>query len=287
MTLDRRDLIILGTALTLASAVPGSARAAGGELEVQVQEVTNQLRTVLANNGLSEITALPIVTDRPDVNGGLRHDSDLETLSMGQFVVQPCARVNDVDERTRPGVLPLFHECACLQPKGVDWGSNTRMMIRLLTEDFGLNPKRLGFVTVPKGEMMRAVFDEAGIDFNTRVLLRNEADALAARDSSGYFFPDPNLPDHMATIGVYLRLGEAGSPQINSYPPPPDWVEIAEIVIEGSPAPVLSFGVERLTLAVTDQNPNWDDRLARLFKLVEDDSSGLPPPSGIQQFRQE
>ena len=288
MTVDRRNVLKLGSAMAVGSVLPGALGANTGatasEIRSSFKKTQENLRAILAVRGFSETPVLSVVSGQEGYNGGLRHDSDLDRLENGQFVIQPCARMEDVQERQRSDVLPLFHECAVKQPGSVSRDDNARMGLDLLIRDFGLDPSRLGFVSVPHSEVLQAVLSEYGFAHDEDVYLRNPGEALAARDSSGYFFQDPASPEYMVTLGVYYRLSQDGSNAINSYPPSSNWTEIAEIVFDGSPVPVLSIGVERLNLAATGHFPTWEDRLGDLFDQVEAAQPDLQAP-GVRAFR--
>ncbi|WP_170430986.1 hypothetical protein [Ruegeria arenilitoris] len=285
MGLNRRRVVQLGTAATVGTLLPRVSLAAADQNEAFEQgfgDTLMRLRTVFAELGFTESEPLSIVSGVADYNGGLRHDFDQSALPSNAFVIQPLARVADVDEQHRPDVLPLFHEVGC-HPTDADGQATTRLMMRLLTEGFGLDPARIAFVSVPQSEDMRPVLDDMGLPFAEKVLLRDEAKALAARDASGFFFPDPFGEDYIVTMGVYYRVGDTDEPAPDAYPPSANWTEIGEIVIGGEAAPLgISIGAERLTYAVTGQFPTWDQRLGALFAQVEQD--GAEPP-GLTAFR--
>jgi hypothetical protein len=159
-------------------------------------------------------------------------------------------------------------------------------MVRTLTDTLGLDPARIAFVSVPQSTNMRPVLDELGLSFPEKVLLRDEVEALAARDASGYFFPDPFGEDYLVTMGVYYRVGDTDEAAPAAYPPTSSWTEIGEIVIAGDAAPLgISLGAERLTFALTGLYPTWDQRLALLFAQVDHDSAGGLEPPGLAAFR--
>ncbi len=285
MALNRRKLIQLGTAATAGLALPRFALGATGQneaFEAQFAQTILDLQSAFAEFGFSRSSPLSIVTGNADYNGGLRHDFDQNALSTNAFVIQPLARVGDVDEKTRPDVLPLFHEVGC-HPGLASGRDTTELMVRLLTGEFGLDPSRIAFVSVPQADDMRPVLDAMNLPFAEKVLLRNEAEALAARDASGFFFPDPLGEDYLVTMGVYYRVGDQMEPAPTAYPPSANWTEIGEIIIGGEIAPLgISIGAERLTYALTGQFPTWDERLGALFAQVDQD--GAEPP-GLAAFR--
>ncbi len=284
MGLNRRKVVQLGTAATVGTLLPRVSLAADRNeaFEQGFGETLTRLKALFAELGFTESEPLSIVSGDAEYNGGLRHDFDQSALPSNAFVIQPLARVADVDEQHRPDVLPLFHEVGC-HPANADGQATTRLMMRLLTEGFGLDPSRIAFVSVPQSDDMRPVLDEMGLPFAEKVLLRDEAEALAARDASGFFFPDPFGEDYIVTMGVYYRLGDMKESAPTTYPPTDNWTEIGEIVISGEAAPLgISIGAERLTYAVTGQFPAWDQRLGALFAQVEQD--GAEPP-GLTAFK--
>jgi len=288
MEMDRRTAVQLGTAATLGALLPRSALAAAEQnatFETAFQETLSRLKAAFSDLGIQEVRPLPIATQQTNYNGGLRHDFDQSALPAKSFIIQPLARVGDVEEKSRPDVLPLFHEVGCHPDQGTTGQQTTEIMLRLLTEALGLDPARIAFVSVPQADDMGPVLGDLGFPFAEKVLLRNEAEALAARDASGFFFPDPFGDAYLVTMGVYYRIGERDEISPTSYPPSGNWTEIGEIVIAGEAAPLgLSIGAERLTLALTGLYPSWDQRLGALSEQVIADSGGTEPP-GLAAFR--
>lgn len=285
MALNRRRVVQLGTAATVGTMLPRLALSASGQndgFEREFAETWDRLKAIFSELGFTETQPQPIATGADDYNGGLRHDFDQSTLPSGAFVIQPLARVGDVDEKSRADVLPLFHEVGC-HPAGADGQVTTRLMMRILTEEFDLEPARIAFVSVPQSSDMREVLDQMGLPFADKVLLRDEAEALAARDASGFFFPDPFGDAFIVTMGVYYRVGDTDEAAPAAYPPSANWTEIGEIIIGGEAAPLgISIGAERLTYARTGQYPTWDQRLGALFAQAQQE--GAEPP-GLSAFR--
>lgn len=285
MGLNRRRVVQLGTAATLLPGVSFAAADQNEAFEQALSDTLTRLKSTFSGLGLTEAKPLSIVTGDETYNGGLRHDFDQSLLPTNAFVIQPLARVGDVDEKSRADVLPVFHEVGC-HPENADGQATTRLMIQILTKDFDLDLSRLSFVSVPKSEAMRGVLDEMRLPFAEKVLLRDEAEALSARDASGYFFPDPLGDEYVVTMGVYYRVGETDEAAPSAYPPSDNWTEIGEIVIGGAAVPLgLSIGAERLTYVLTGQYPTWDERLGALFTLVDQDSTDGSPPPGLTAFQ--
>ncbi len=286
MALNRRKVVQFGTAAAFSAVAPQFATGATGDnsaFEAEFAKTIADLQAAFSGLGFAQSEPLPIVTGNTDYNGGLRHDFDQDALPVNAFIVQPLARVADVDEKARPDVLPLFHEVGCHPGADISGRDTTELMLRILTRDFGLDPSRIAFVSVPQADDMRPVLDAMDLPFAEKVLLRDEAEALAARDASGYFFPDPFGEAHLLTMGVYYRVGDVEEPAPTAYPPSPNWTEIGEIIIGGEAAPLgISIGAERLTYARTGQFPTWEQRLGALFTQVQQD--GTEPP-GLAAFR--
>lgn len=285
MGLNRRRVVQLGSAATIGTLISGVGAAATDQndrFEQEFANTLNQLRTALSELDLNEVEPLSLASGVDDYNGGLRHDFDQSVLPSGAYVIQPLARVADVDEKSRADVLPMFHEVGC-HPADANGQAMIRLMMQILTQSFGLDPPRIAFVSVPQADDMRPVLDALGLPFTEKVLLRDEAEALAARDASGFFFPDPFGDEYLVTMGVYYRLGGTDETAPTAYPPSDNWTEIGEVVIGGQAAPLgISIGAERLTYARTGQYPTWDQRLGALFSKIEDE--GAEPP-GLAAFR--
>ena len=286
MELNRRRAVQLGTAATLGAVLPGVTNAnidPNPDFEAAFERTLARLKDVFSDLGFAETQPLSIVTGDDAYNGGLRHDFDQSALPTEAFVIQPLARVGDIAEKNRADILPLFHEIGCHPARGTDGQVATRLMVRVLTDNLGLDPARIAFVSVSQSTDIRPVLDELGLPFTEKVLLRDDVEALAARDASGYFFPDPFGEDYLVTMGVYYRVGETDEPAPATYPPSPNWTEIGEIIIGGKVAPLgISIGAERLTYAMTGQFPTWEERLGTL--LIQVEQTGVAP-SGLTAFR--
>ncbi len=145
MGLNRRRVVQLGTAATVGTLFPRVGAAATDQNETFEQEFANtlnQLRTAFTELGFSEAEPLSLASGVDDYNGGLRHDFDQSVLPSGEYVIQPLARVADVDEKSRADVLPLFHEVGC-HPADADGQTTTQLMMQILTQSFGLDPSRI------------------------------------------------------------------------------------------------------------------------------------------------
>jgi hypothetical protein len=292
MPIDRRDLIKHGSAFAVATMVSGTPRVGltqnasdfGREFDAKMDLV----RRSLVERGFAEVAPMPIVTGIHHYNGGLQHDADVSILTPASFVIQPSARVDDAVERGRTDLLPIFHVLASQAPEGQDHGAQARFMVGLLIDTFGLAPSRIAFATVPEAVVMQPAIGQAGFDFSEKVLIRDEEEALARRDTSGYFFPDPTDPNFLiVSVGVYYRLTEEGDAGFKVYPPPPEWTEVAEFSVSGIEPPAFAIGIERLALAASGFYPTWEERLPLLFEKVEQQvgDRGLPP--GLEHFRQQ
>jgi hypothetical protein len=287
MPINRRDFVLGTSATALGALLPGAAIAVTPEgveaFEADFQATLAKVRAVFAEQGLTEISALPLVTDEPEFNAGLRHDADVTTLAPGQFVVQPSARVSDIAERTRGDLLPLFHVFACQLPPGTSRDAQVRLMMQTLSDSFGLDPARLAFASVPEAESLRPVLQHLGFDFDEKVKIRDRDEALATRDTSGYFFPVRDSDQYIVSAGIYYRLSDEGAPGFSVYPPPPGWTEVGEITVAGAEPPAMAIGIERITLAATGRYPAWEQRLETLFAQVRE--AGSVPQSVLDGFR--
>ncbi|MCP4308797.1 MAG: hypothetical protein GY788_28760 [bacterium] len=287
-TIDRRELMMAGSALTIGALLPGAAIAqtpsAAREFETDFETTMKELRSFFGNLAFEEVPARPIVTDDHSHNGGLRFDADVSSLSPGHFVIQPSARVSDIKERARGDLLPMFHVFAGQLPEGETRESQARMLLGLLTGPFGLDPAKLAFASVAEVEVLRPLLEELGYDFGEKVLIRDRQEALRMRDTSGYFFPDPLAPHFITSMGIYYRMTEEGLAGFSSYPPPLEWTEVAELTVDGISPPAIAIGLERLTLATTGRYPKWEHRLELLLEKVEEDAA--TPPPGIVDFTQ-
>lgn len=288
MSINRRNAVKLGTAATLGAFLPRygiSATDGNPAFEAEFDNTLTHLRQVFSDLGYSESRPLPIATGDNTFNGGLRHDFDQSALPTRAFVIQPLARVADIDEKARMDILPLFHEVGCHPEKGADGEDTTRLMLRVILEDFGLDPERIALVSVPQSIAVKPALAKFGLPFSKKVLLRDAAEALAARDASGFFFPNPNGEDFFVTMGVYYRIGDQNEASPTAYPPSNGWTEIGEIVIEGDTAPLgISLGAERLTLARTGLYPVWNERLAQLAAQTRQDAINGNVPPGLAEF---
>lgn len=299
MNIGRRTIV---KTLSLISAFPGRAFAQMGDQSGPGQEVRadSAFETAFAEIkqkaidfhqglGYRETAPAHLVTDHR-FNGGLRHDAveALDTANPPVFVIQGIARVGDIEERERHDILPYFHVFFC------NWsGEKTEATAVDETLDFligavGIAPQRLALMSVEILAPHREQLAGHGIDWRRQVVIRDEAEARAAGDGSGYFRP-PDHPDQLAvpSVGIYAWLGEGPPPAVDSYPLAEQWTEIGEIDFGPKAPAAQGFGLERLVYATTGLFPSWHDRRDHLLAAVEAEiatSSGTPP-AGYRQFK--
>ncbi len=290
MAINRRNFVKAGSTLAVSAAFSGIARAGlthnTAEFRSAFTKTAELLRSSLTDRGFNEIQPLPIVTGRSDINGGLQFDADVSMLSPSTFVIQSAARVDDIAERGRTDLLPVFNVLACQAPSGQSNEEQAEFMLGLLTNDYGLDPDRIAFATIPSAETMRGTLEQSGFDFDAKVHVRDDAEALETRDTSGYFFPDPSNPDFFITsVGIYYRLTDEPDSGFAQYPPPAHWTEIGEFSLGGIDPPAFAIGVERLTLATSGFYPTWRDRLDVLFKIISSHAKSDKKPPALDFFR--
>lgn len=286
MTIDRRDFLVTGSAAAVGAMLPGTAVAQTQDdvaaFEAEFEKVNTALRETFSDWGFRELTPHPIVSGDFTFNGGLRHDADAMMIMPGAFVIQPSARMSDIEERARPDLLPLFNVFLAMLPQGASDDEQVALAHALLTETFGLDPSRIAFASVPEAEKMHRPLANVGWDLDHKVLIRDPDEARRSRDSSGYFYPHPDEPFFVTSMGIYFRLSDEGETNFTTYPPPTEWTEIGELVIGQVPSPAIVLGVERVTLAASSRYPQWRHRLEQLQNAVE--AAGIDTLPALDAF---
>ncbi|MEM9255570.1 MAG: hypothetical protein AAGA91_08980 [Pseudomonadota bacterium] len=290
MAINRRNLIKSGSTLLAGSVVSGVARAGLKQNAPAFDQAYAQtfalVKQTLDQAGLKEIPPLPLVSGQDHINGGLRQDANPAMLQRMTYTLQPSARVDDIAERGRTDLLPIFHVLASHTQPDTTFADQAHFLMTLLTDICGLDKQRLAFASVPDVEQMRELLTLSGIDFDRQVHIRAPEVARGMGDSSGYFFPDPEDNEyHILTCGVYYRLTDEGDVGFATYPPPAEWTEVAEFGLTGIESPGIALGMERLTLARSGFYPTWSDRLPMLMERVGAESGNDAPPPGLDAFR--
>lgn len=287
---DRRRSILKGSAIVaVASVLPrplaASDKLEGTKFDKAHAKVQAAITEHFAKLGYQPRRPALIVTRDETFNGGLRFDDTGLLDKPGLMAFQQCARLEDISKKDRRDVLPLFHIFVCSKPLGLDSQQTVAQILTFLTQSAGLDSARLAFVGTPRLNDFLPQLESAGIEPIRQIFLRDDAEALAAADGSGYYrFPgDPDAAT-LPTAGIYHWIG-SGSPQpITTYPPSRDWTEIGEMSIDDGDDLAFGLGTERLTLASTGLISSWQERLTQLMEYIENDSGGAEPPSGRALF---
>lgn len=289
MPIDRRDMLAGGTACALGQLIAGRAIAQIGYSDDRFAHHFDAMLTTLCDHfskaGYAEAAADPIITETPNVNDGLCLSADVNPFNAGEFRIQPCARVNDILDTARPDTLPLFHEFACELHRGAEPNAQFLAAMEFLTVPLGLDPRRFAFASVADAEVLRPMISGLGLDFDERVHIRDRDTAMKARDTSGFYFPDPDGAAYFTTIGIYYRLSDEEDGSIRQYPPQAHWIEVGEVFIGLDERPELAFGVERLVLAKGQVYPTKKDRMSMLIDMVEADRGNRAVPGVLQQLK--
>ena len=277
MGISRRNLIGATVALGTAGPVmqgldPNQARASMPG-NMSVEDVTNLAVQYFTSKGYAAAAPKPLITG-VDHNGGLSYDEDSfgtgSTRSL--YVIQPCARVDDVQTQEKHGTLPFFTLFALYPAETVAAQRRTSDLLEFMTAVVGLDAKRLRVTTTELARPLLADFERHGIGSN-QIRLRPVAEAQADGAGSGWFEPKghPNAPA-FASYSVEFVMADGTESEIVE-----SAVEIAPPHNGGA-----GFGLERLTMARNDQHMSWDDGAKAFKQAVEAEAqrTGKPLPSG-------
>ena len=289
MKLPRRRVLQGSAAMALSSLAPWAAQAdQDADMRVFLRGISitrSNLLNFFPSKGYREGTSLPIVTGRNDFNGGLRYDDSDIPFVPRQMVVQACARVEDIAEKQRDDVLPLFHIFRCDRIDGDPARETLDQLLERLTLAFEFTPERIGFVSVPAFAALRPVVERYDIRWSRQVFLRDLESARAAGDGSGHFrHPSGEHGPGLATVGVYYWMGDGTPGPLRGYPPTTGWIEIAEAAIEDDSPLAFSIGLERLFFNIVGFRPSWNAQVARLLERIDRDSASGQVPPGRQLF---
>jgi hypothetical protein len=286
MTLERRSLLKRAAIAAAASALPGRAFGefadGSGDFETDYRDLETSLLQDFDSFGYAQAAPAPLVTDDFAFNGGLRYDALGVPTGAGQVVVQSCARVDDIVEKVRPDVLSVFNIFHWAPPAGTTGDDIIVLLHQAMSGSVGLDPARMGYVSIPAFETRRATLEDLGLNWSQQVVLRDPIEARAARDGSGYWQrPYPRNEPVIPSAGLYYWIGD-GMPDLPlTYPTSQHWIEIADVGIDDAVDLAASCGLDRLVLAATGRYPTWNERLDLLMERIA--ASGSEPP-GKQLF---
>lgn len=251
------------------SSATTSAGSAGANFSVAQTQAT--LTDFLNQQGYSPTAAASLITGI-DYNGGLRFDDG--TLSdPSTYVVQPAARVHDVTEKSKPGILPIFTILALTTPNPAQAPKTLDLYLHALTSVVGLDPSRLRVTTTSLAAPFYSALAAHGIQ-SDQIRLRNLSEAKQSGTGSGYFAPvghpsGQGFPtfsvEHVLPDGTEIEIGEYGFDSGNS-----------------NIGTGFGVGLERVTMARNDLVTSWGDSLTDFKTAVMDDAAknGMPLPSG-------
>ena len=269
MRISRRRIILSVLGITIC--VPFSINRARADNQ------SADLRRKLAAIGLAETPPLSVVDPASAFNGGLRYDESQVPVPPASFVIQPCARVDDIGEAGRIGILPLFHIVRVDWPEGTSIGEGTASTLTFLIRDLGLDPNRLAIVSTSAVQDYAAQMQAAGIE-QSNVVIRPVEEAKAAGNGSGFFRHPQDPKIEFPTAGLYYWTGNAEPAAVSAYPLPEGWLEIGEINLSSQFPLGAGFGLERLQSTLGDPMPDWESGKRALLDMIDRDFGGDPPP---------
>ncbi len=283
MTLSRRNVLELsigGAAALVAGKRPAAAA------RRPLDEIRESALAFFQGRGHVPAPSLAMITGY-DFNGGLCFDDTRPETPPGPWMAfQTAARIDDIAERNRPGVLAGFTIISVGRPRPADSSTPLDAILEFLVEVRGLRPERMAFVSTAVFKPLIERFEplRAG-----RFIERDITEAKEAGDGSGYFAPSghPYGPSEY-TVGIYYPIGDAVAAP-STYPPD-GYVEIAEIVTP--PADSLrgpqqgGIGLERLAMAEGKPIPDFEESRLDLLRMIEEEAEreGKPLPPGITAF---
>ncbi len=282
MTIDRRTLLRLSAAGAAALATGGRiAFAAPGPID----EVQASALGYFGKHGFTELPPLSMITGEA-FNGGLRFDeTDSDSPSEPTIRLQPAARVEDIANRSEPGVLALFNIIGLRDPDPEDGTLLSRVM-DFLTNVRDLDPGRMLFVST---ELLRPHVGRVDGVSGDQVIERPMDEAKAAGDGSGFFAPAGHpLQPAYPTASIHYPLPGIEPDPSPTYPPE-GYIEIAEVGLpspDGAGDTGAGIGLERLAMAEGEDVPDFEKTLLNLLRVIEDEAEriGKPLPDGYTKF---
>ena len=273
MDLTRRTLLTSAALAVPAAALVGQAPAsAARSARTKSADITlAAFHAFMAERGFKPIVPLPLVGG-PAATHGYTYDEGMTRTDWRnrRYVVQPCARVDDIAKSRKHGVLPLFTLAAFqTSPKKA-----LPLTIAFLVDVMGLKRDDLTVTTIRGNPFLPSV-KKAGLK-RSQVILRDTAETKKAGDGSGWFI-DPATGQGNPSMSVEYHRGSRS-------------LEIAEGgLCMGLPDCPAHFGVgiERVTWAAAGPIDTWDDVLPRLlaYTTTVNNSSGTPLPAGYETFK--
>ncbi len=285
MDLTRRRVIHL-------SAAGAATLAAGHRLALAAPAPADDVRDnalrYFGGHGFAETRPLEMITNSA-FNGGLRYDETRpDSQSAPTVTMQTAARIDDIADRERPGVLAVFTIFGIAIPGPAKPGLLLTNVLDFLLSERKLDPERILFVSTEDFEPIADQVD--GINAY-RIFERSAETARAEGDGSGFFAPKghPYAPQE-ATVGIYYRLPDAKKDAELSYPPE-GYIELAEVGIApfgGDPnrPQVGGFGIERVAMAEGEEIPDFEETKLNLLRIIEDEAkrTGKDLPPGYTMF---
>ena len=237
-----------------------------GYINRQVVQTRDELIHYFRGHGYSSIKPLPLVTG-VDFNGGLQFDDDSSRIGPKNYVVQASARVDDVNEKNKPGTLPLFHMIALRPAGGIEPNHSIDLSLKFLVDQLKLAPSRLRVTGTTHLLAHFPLLQKYGIQ-KSQIRFVDFKEARIAGQGSGYFEPK----------------GHPRSPSLETYSieyvlPGGQELELAEIGLDGIG---LGLGIERLTMARHNQLLIWKQGLISFKDAVQASAQrqDLPLPRG-------
>ncbi len=245
-------------------------------LNPQTFRLADELAQHLQQRDYRLTAPLPLVTEDA-FNGGLQFDDEIQGSLAGRFVIQPAARVEDIKQKDRIGVLPLFHIINFDQSKDPKGLLPLDQTFNFLIRHLGLEPNRMRFTGTEKALFLVPFLAKHGlVESQLRLVDWDKARALGT--GSGYFEPKghPRTPS-FNTLSLEYLLADGSE------------LEIGEITLTDDRAAAVrnaGFGLERLSFARGDRLISWNETLPAFRRAVELDArrQGLPLPDGYYEI---
>ena len=147
----------------------------------------NELINYFEAHAYRPVQPLPLVTGI-EIYGGLEFDDDTSQMGSNEYCIQASARVDDIDEKNKPGTLPLFHIIALSSAGGIRPNQSIDLSLKFIVDQLGLVPSRLR-VTGTKNLLAHLpLLEKYGLQ-ESQIRFVDFNDARAAGKGPGYLDP--------------------------------------------------------------------------------------------------